>query len=213
MNASALYQRGRGVGAWVVVFVSFLLMSVGVRGAAGAEVIPAKPEQYFNDYANVVSPEVVDTLNSELEQFERDSSDQVRVVIYPKMQSDSSIDDYTVRVAEAWGFGKKKVNNGIVLFVFVQDHSDFIQVGSGLEGAVTDIQSAEILREIAPLLKDGKYDDAMSGAVTGIMAAAKGEYKGTGKTENEKLAGSIMANLGCIGWGIGGFWDLGCCCW
>ena len=67
------------------------------------EVIPPAPARYFNDYAGVVSARVVNELNSKLEQFERDSSSQLRVAIFSKMQSDSSIEDYTFRVKEAIG--------------------------------------------------------------------------------------------------------------
>ena len=98
------------------------------------EVIPPKPDQYFNDYANVVSPATASQLNSTLKDFERQTSDQVLVAIFPTMQSDSSIDDYTVRVARAWKVGQQDKNNGVVLFVFVQNHQMFMQVGYGLEG-------------------------------------------------------------------------------
>jgi uncharacterized protein len=70
-----------------------------------AETIPPKPDRYFNDYAGVVSRGVAEDLNTQLAQFERDTSNQVVVAVYRKMQSDSSIEDYTRRVAQAWGVG------------------------------------------------------------------------------------------------------------
>ena len=75
---------------------------------------------------SVVSAGTAAQLNQTLENFERQSSDQIVVAIFPKMQSDSSIDDYTVRVARSWQVGQKDKNNGAVLFVFVQDHKMFI---------------------------------------------------------------------------------------
>src|ERR1700677_341778 len=95
--------------------------------ASGREVIPPAPARYFNDYANVVSKAVADQLNSKLEGFERTTSDQIVVAVYPKMETDSSIDDYTVRVARAWRVGQQLKNNGVVLFVFVQNRQMFIQ--------------------------------------------------------------------------------------
>jgi hypothetical protein len=62
----------------------------------------------------------------------------VVVAVFPKMQSDSDIADYTQRVAQAWGVGQKERRNGVVLFVFIQDRKMFIQVGYGLEGALPD---------------------------------------------------------------------------
>src|SRR5260370_41356952 len=61
------------------------------------EFIPPKPPAYFNDYANVVSKEAAHRFNEQLAQFERETSDQIVVAVFPKMQSDSSIEDYTQR--------------------------------------------------------------------------------------------------------------------
>jgi len=117
-------------------FALFLwpLSAFAVSNLHAAEVIPPKPEKYFNDYAHVASSATVTELNQRLEQFERDTSSQIVVAVYPKMQSDSSIEDYTVRVAQSWGIGQKGKDNGAVLFVFVQDRKMYIQVGYGLEG-------------------------------------------------------------------------------
>src|SRR5262249_15050256 len=52
-----------------------------------AEVIPPKPDRYFNDYAGVVSKETAYRFNEQLAQFERETSDQVVVAVFPKMQS------------------------------------------------------------------------------------------------------------------------------
>jgi len=65
---------------------------------------------------------VADQFNRQLEQFEKDTSNQILVVIYPKMQSDSDIADYAVRVAQAWVWAEGQ-KNGAVLFVFIQDQS------------------------------------------------------------------------------------------
>jgi uncharacterized protein len=152
-----------------------------------AEVIPPRPQQYFNDYAGVVSPATAAQLNQQLQQFERDTSSQILVVVYPKMQSDSSIEDYTVRVAQSWGVGQKGRDNGAVLFVFVQDRKMYIQTGYGLEGALPDVINKRIIADqIAPQFKAGNYDAGLVAGVSAMIAAAKGEYKGTGMTVAEQ---------------------------
>lgn len=113
-------------------FCAILVLLAGFRLLAD-EVIPPFPAAYFNDYAQVVSAGTTAQLNQTLENFERQSSEQIIVAIFPKMQSDSSVEDYTVRVARAWQVGQKDKNNGAVLFVFVQDHKVFLQVGYGLK--------------------------------------------------------------------------------
>jgi uncharacterized protein len=152
-----------------------------------AEVIPPKPPGYFEDSAGVVSKEAALRFNERLAQFERETSNQVWVVVYPKMQSDSSIEDYTYRVKDLWKVGQKGVNNGAVLFVFVQDHKMYIQVGYGLEGALPDATCFEIINnEIRPKFKAGDYAGGLEAGINAIIAATKGEYKGSGRTRLEQ---------------------------
>jgi uncharacterized protein len=167
---------------------------------SAAEVIPPAPPQYFNDYAHVVSAAIAARLNQTLENFERDTSNQILVAIYPRMQSDSSIEEYTVRVARAWRVGQAAKNNGAVLFIFIQDRKMFIQVGYGLEGALTDVLCKRITAdEISPRFKNGDYDGGLVAGVNAILAATKGEYKGAGRT----VGGSnIRINFGLIIWVI-----------
>jgi len=153
------------------------------------EVIPPPPSAYFNDYAGVVSSGTAAQLNQTLENFERQSSEQIVVAVFPKMQSDSSIEDYTVRVARSWQVGQKDKNNGAVLFVFVQDHKMFLQVGYGLEGVLPDALCKRIIDEqISPRFRAGDFDGGLTAGVQSILAATKGEYKGTGTTLAELLS-------------------------
>jgi uncharacterized protein len=162
---------------WAILVFAFCFR------AFADEVIPPAPAQYFNDYARVVSSAIASQLNQTLDNFERQSSDQILVAIFPTMQSDSSIEDYTVRVARAWKVGQKDKNNGAVLFVFVQDHKMFLQVGYGLEGVLPDALCKRIIDEqITPRFKAGDFDGGLTAGVQAIIAATKGEYKGTGIT-------------------------------
>ena len=177
-------------------FWTLLLLGLWFPCLAG-EVIPPRPPQYFNDFAHVVSADTADRLNQTLEDFERSSSDQILVAVFPKMQSDSSIADYTLRVARAWKVGQGNKNNGAVLFVFVQDHKIFIQVGYGLKGALPDAICKRIIDEqIAPRFKAGDFNGGLSAGVNAILAAAHGEYHGTGRT---------VAETQVHGQAIGGF--------
>ena len=175
----------------IVKILAFALGLFWLVSAFAAEVIPPKPAKYFNDYAGVVAPATAARLNSQLEQFERDSYNQIVVAVFPKMQTDSSIEDYTVRVAQSWQVGQKDKRNGAVLFVFVQDHKMFLQVGYGLEGAIPDITSKRIIEdEIKPHFKANDFEGGLVAGVTAIMAASKGEYHGTGRTVAERESDS-----------------------
>jgi uncharacterized protein len=161
---------------------TILVLLFGFRLFA-VEVIPPAPAAYFNDYAHVVSTGTAAQLNQTLENFERQSSEQIVVAVFPKMQSDSAVADYTVRVFRSWGVGQKAKNNGAVLFVFVQDHKLFLQTGYGLEAVLPDALCKRIIDEqITPRFKAGDFDGGLTAGVQAILAATKGEYKGTGMT-------------------------------
>lgn len=163
------------------------LIVFGVTTLSAAEVIPPKPAGYFNDYAGVVSREAALRFNEKLAQFERDTSNQVLVAIFRKMETDSSIEDYTQRVAQAWGVGKKDRRNGAVLFVFIADRKMYIQVGYGLEGVLPDITAFDITeRRIKPHFKQNDYEGGLATGIDLICKAIRGEYKGDGKTNLER---------------------------
>ena len=162
------------------------------RGSDSAE----RLARYFNDYAGVVSKEAASRFNEQLAQFERETSDQVVVAVFPKMQSDSDIADYTQRVAQAWGVGQKERRNGVVLFVFIQDRKMFIQVGYGLEGALPDATAFDITeRHIKPLFRTGNYEAGLATGIDLICKAIRGEYKGSGKTVAEGKGGGAFTGL------------------
>ena len=155
-----------------VAFVAVLSSS-----SNAAEVIPLKPDRYFNDYAGVVSEEAAHRFDEQLAQFERETSDQVVVAVFPKMQSDSDITDYTYRVVQAWGAGQKERPNGVVLFLFMQDRKMFIRVGYGLEGALSDGTAFDITEyQMKPLFKNGDYQGGLATGIDLICKAIRGEY-------------------------------------
>jgi uncharacterized protein len=166
--------------------VILLAVLLGTIGLHAAKVIPPRPTRYFNDAAGVVSPTVADQLNRRLEQFERDTSNQIVVAIYPRLPSDSSVEDFTVRVAQAWGVGQKGRNNGAVLFAFMQEHQVRIQTGYGLEAVLPDgLCHLIIANELTPRFRAGDYAGGLDSAITAIIAATRGEYRGTGRTNAE----------------------------
>jgi uncharacterized protein len=187
------YTRGR-VRCPVIALAIVILFAISGHAA---EVIPAKPARYFNDYAGVVSKETAYRFNEQLAQFERDTSDQVVVAVFPKMQSESDIADYTQRVAQAWGVGQKEQRNGVVLFVFIEDRKMFIQVGYGLEGALPDATAFDITeRHIKPLFRAGNYEAGLATGIDLICKAIRGEYKGSGKTVAERQGvGDVVSGV------------------
>ena len=170
------FRHIRGLAVW---------LALTCAGFA-AETLPPAPADHFNDYAHVVPAATAAQLNARLEDFKRTTSCQVVVAVFPKMQSASSLEDYTHRVATAWKVGQKSKNNGCVLFVFVQDHRMRIEVGYGLEGALPDALAKRIIAdEITPSFKRGDFAAGLRAGVDAILLATRGEYKGRGRTAAE----------------------------
>jgi uncharacterized protein len=183
-------------------FIVLLALWLCANSLHAAEVIPPKPTAYFNDYANVVPKERVVALNEKLAQFERDTSNQVVVAVFPKMETDSSIEDYAQRIAQSWGVGQKTRSggNGVVLLVFIQDRKISLQVGYGLEGALPDVTSFDIRsRHMNPHFRTGDYAGGLEEGIDLILKAIRGEYKGTGETAQEKSRPGPSSGCGPLG--------------
>src|SRR5438477_5364184 len=164
--------------------------------ARAAEVIPPKPTAYFNDYAGVISKEAALRFNEQLAQLERETSNQVVVAAWQTMPSQSSIEDFTQRTFQAWTVGQKGLNNGAVLFVFVQDRRMRIQPGYGLEGALPDITCDQIIRNgISPHFKNADYEGGVATGIDLICKAIGGGGRGSEITAAEWHRGSVGLGL------------------
>jgi uncharacterized protein len=126
----------------------------------------------------MLSPENTQELESTLTDFERSDSTQIVVLTIPTLGGEA-LEDYSIKVAEAWRIGQKKIDNGVILLIAKQERKIRIEVGRGLEGKLTDLVSGRIIRnEIAPRFKAGDIDGGIKAGVAAIMAVVKGEYKG-----------------------------------
>ena len=151
--------------------------------------LPPKPVRYFNDYAKVVPAAAATSINARLEQFERQTSNQILVAVFPKLPEGTYLEDFTVKTAQFWGPGGKKRDNGLVLFAFIADRKIRMEVGYGLEGVVPDSIAASIIRDvIRPQFKAGNYAAGLDQGVEAIFKATRHEYHGTGRTLGDKNA-------------------------
>ena len=150
-----------------------LLAGATVRAEAP---LPPPPANYCNDYAGLLPAADAQRIEAKLRDFERRTSTQVLVAIFPELPS-PSLEDFTVRTAQSWKAGRKQLANGAVLFVFVKDRKLRIETGYGLEGALTDALSRRILDEqVVPHLRAGDWAGGIEAGVDAILAATRGEY-------------------------------------
>lgn len=134
------------------------------------------PPRLVNDFADVLSPEEEQLLEEKLLRFEDSTSSQIAIVLVKSLEG-YDVADYSVRLALKWKIGTQK-DNGVLIFAAMEDRKTRIEVGYGLEGALTDLVSKRILDEdVKPNFKQGAYYQGLEQAVTHIEQATKGEYK------------------------------------
>ena len=169
-------------GAFLAAFALFLAQ-------ATAADVPSKPPLYFNDYASLVDSATAQQLNQRLEDFERQTSNQILVVIYPNLPADTAIEDFALDAFRAWKPGQKGKNNGVILFIFVQDRKIRIETGLGLEHELPNSLCKTIISDqIGPRFKAGDFNGGLNAAIDSIVTATRDAYSGTGKTVAEEKA-------------------------
>jgi uncharacterized protein len=157
--------------------VCAVLLGGGAAGAVADERLPPPPKAYFNDYAGLVPAADAVRLDARLREFEKQTSTQVLVAIFPELPS-PSLEDFTNRTAESWRVGREDVDNGAVFFVFVRDRRMRIETGYGLEGALPDALANRILNdEVVPRFRTGDFPGGVEAGIDAILRATRGEYQ------------------------------------
>jgi len=171
-----------------------LLLLVLLAGPGMAALrIPPPPDRRVNDYAGVLSAADRDRLEQKLVAGEAGSRNQIVVAIFRSLQGES-LEDYSIRLAQAWRIGQKGLDNGVIFLVFLDDRKTRIEVGYGLEGNLTDAISSSILRDVvAPRFREGRIADGIGAGVDAIERAIAGTYVRPPAADRGKRAGEIGA--------------------
>lgn len=165
------------VRTWLAVATLGLLLAfIGPSGATALEV-PARPTDIpIVDQTNTLNDEQKAVLAKQIADERQKSGNQIAIVIVPSIGNES-LEKYSLDIARAWGIGTKDNNNGVLLFVAKDDRRLRIEVGTGLEGALTDAQTGRIIRnDISPLFREGKYYEGVQTGLAKIIASIHGEY-------------------------------------
>ena len=103
---------------------------------------------------------------------------QLQYLLVPGLEGEP-IEDFSIRVAEAWKLGDSARDDGVLLVVAVDDHKVRIEVGNGVEGKLTDAQSSRIIRNVlAPAFRGGRYGDGLYEGGVQVLAALGSLPKG-----------------------------------
>jgi uncharacterized protein len=152
----------------------WLALIIGALPICSAQELPATPKAYFNDYANVTTTPKQQELNEHLARFDKETTSQVVVAIFPEMASALSMDEYTLKLANSWHVGQKGKDSGVVLFVFIRDRTMRIQVSNGLTSILTDALCQQILdRDLKPHFQKGDFDGGLAAGVDSILTVLK----------------------------------------
>ncbi|WP_287371892.1 TPM domain-containing protein [Prosthecochloris sp.] len=149
-----------------------------------------------NDYASMISSETEREIDEKLARLEENESTQVVVLTVDSLEGEP-LEDFSIRIVEAWKIGQKEYDNGVLLLVAKKDRKVRIEVGYGLEGRLTDLTAGRIVdNEIVPLFAKGSYDQGIAHGIDMVIAAVQGEYsafqKESGREEN---GGSLLPVL------------------
>ena len=159
-----------------VLLCAFSVLALSIAGAQHDDV--PLIHQRVTDLTGTLSQDEQQRLESTLDQFERETSNQIVVLIVPSLEG-GSIEDFTLRVAEKNKLGKKGKDNGVLFLVAKDDRQLRIEVGYGLEGVLPDATGDQIIRHIVvPKFRQGDFGGGIDDGVTAIMQATKGEFTG-----------------------------------
>lgn len=185
-------------------FVSFLsiismILSASLSAAfipasehARAYVSPGKPTGFVNDFANVIDDETQASFETDLSNFAKETSNQIAVATLPNLSGDS-IENVANELFREWGVGGKERSNGVLILVAVEDRQTRIEVGYGLEGAITDLESGRIVDyTLLPAFRENDYAGGITKAASQIKEAVAGEFN---VAETERQTGNSVPNI------------------
>jgi uncharacterized protein len=155
---------GRVAIAWLLLACACIAAAADVPYLTGRVV----------DEASILSPAAREDIASLSKAHEERTTNQIAVLTVPTI-GDESVEDYAVRVFEAWKLGRSGQDNGVLVVVVPNDRRMRIEVGYGLEGTLTDAAASRIVRNVmTPAFKQGRYDDGLRGGVDAIVATLEG---------------------------------------
>ncbi len=161
--------------SWCIILAIALVLSVVVAPSAFADVAIPQLTGRVVDQTGTLSSGDIAALSQKLRDFETRKGSQIAVLIVPTTQPET-IEQFSIRVGEAWKIGRKKVDDGAILVVAKNDRHLRIEVGYGLEGALTDVTARRIIdEEITPKFRSGDFAGGIRDGVDRMIRVIDGE--------------------------------------
>lgn len=152
--------------------LSLLFLSVG--GAASAREVPFRAQR-VTDEAGLLDEASESRLDAKLKSLEQETGSQVAVLLIPSLEGEV-LEDYSLRVSEAWKLGRETQDDGVLILVARDDRKVRIEVGYGLEGSLTDLHAKRIIQQLmVPRFRTGDFAGGVEAAVDAVAGAVRGE--------------------------------------
>ncbi|MCX6715420.1 MAG: YgcG family protein [Candidatus Taylorbacteria bacterium] len=189
-------SRKISVSSNLVVMVTILVLAIFTLPLfVQAYTSPGSPTGYVNDFANIIGPTERSALETNLKDLEDSTGAQVAVVTVPSLD-DETVETYAVKLFAEWGIGNKEKDTGLLILVAPTERKVRIEVGYGLEGTVTDLQSGNIIRDVmTPAFKEGNYAEGISGAVEAVTQIIKGSPEAAQYSKDTNKIGDFFSNV------------------
>ena len=143
---------------------------------------------YVNDFANLFSSDFRTRLESQLQQLNSDTTNQLVVVTVDNLEG-IPLEEYTNTLFTQWGIGQKGKDNGLLLLIAKQERQIRIEVGYGLESVITDGRAGEIIRQsITPAFKRSDFQGGTQAGVDSLIAYVTGNTPTEGTSQNSNTS-------------------------
>lgn len=154
-----------------------------------AQNLPAPSGTIVSDFTNTLSAAEKNALERKLVAFDDSTSIQIAVVVVNSTEG-YDVADYAVRLAQKWGVGDKRYNNGVMVLAAIGDRAVTIQTGYGVEGALPDAIAYRIIEnDIKPAFRQNDYYGGLNAATNSIISYTKGEYKADPRSNSSEGGG------------------------
>ncbi len=168
------YSRGLYWLSWFVPGWVLVVMLAVVGASIAAPPVPPSPTTYVSDEAQALSAGARESLDRRLARYEQQSGHQV-IVWIGRTTGGVTPEQFAVEAFEQWKVGQPKLDDGLGVFVFVEDRAIRIEVGYGLEPTVTDLIASQVIRTIMiPKIEQGDWDAAIVGGVEALVDTIEG---------------------------------------
>lgn len=174
----------------------YILTVLALLFCTAVQAAPQPTDRFFvNDFAEVLSPETEDYIFQTSKAYFESDGTQVVVTTVASLEN-QDIESYSLDMARAWGIGDKERDNGVLILLSTGEREVRIEVGTGLEGTLTDTKSGRFIRSAEDQLSANDYDGGLKMIYTAVIGELENPTPNTENTSN--IPGTILAVAGFL---------------